>query len=653
MAKPLQNAGNTHRQPNQVLRCGVLLAITVICFALYFVVVVRYFSLRSSQNGLPPAALTAYGNNNQFHNSLNSINDAFVLHPEQHIFRATKTIRLYWNITREARRPDGVLKEVYLINGWSPPAVVYHSSAKLVVGLFPGPTIEARSGDDVEITVANGIANDTDDGLAIHWHGMIMKGFNDMDGVVGVTQCSVASGQTLTYKFQIHREQHGTFWYHAHSAVKRADGLYGGLVVHRPVGDKAGQSDLSIYEYDSEKMLLVGDWYHRSADQVLAEYKDFRNFAYEPVPDSLLINGIGCYNCSNARPGKPVDCLETDVPSIQVSGNKAVRLRVVNTGASAGYSFQLENAALQLITVDGGGFVSNATPQTSTVGVVYPGERVDMLLLPDMTAKNENRPADMTMGIILDPGLMPLMNLALTRKQVFPLRWTPSAETMYVRKDRRERVNIYDIQNTQGSVVPRTSGLHQQPVETALLYTSLGINAFKNDEPWGELNHTSWVWKNPTAKPLLATDRNTWGNGTEQANPLRTFNVPWFEAGERRWLDLVVNNIDDKGHPFHLHGYEFYVLSSRQREFGRPYNPFEESNADVTQNIDTKTPLKKDTVYIKPQGYVILRFPLHNPGLWLMHCHVLWHQAVGMGVVLQVGNITKATARRVQQSCRQ
>lgn len=84
-------------------------------------------------------------------------------------------------------------------------------------------------------------------------------------------------------------------------------------------------------------------------------------------------------------------------------GTKAVRLRVVNTGASAGYSFQLEDAVLQLITVDGGGPVSNATPQTSTIGVLYPGERIDMLLLPNGTMKENSQRNSMKMGVILDP----------------------------------------------------------------------------------------------------------------------------------------------------------------------------------------------------------------------------------------------------------
>lgn len=242
-----------------------------------------------------------------------------------------------------------------------------------------------------------------------------------MDGVVGVTQCTIDPGATFTYKFTIHREQHGTFWYHAHSAVKRADGLYGGLVVHKPVDGKNGQADSSIYEYDSEKLLLIGDWYHSTADVVLAGYKSFRNYGYEvshlpfsawdvyltepksqPAPDSLLINGVGSYNCTNARPGRPVDCKETDAPTFHVSGDKTVRLRVVNTGASAGYSLELENASLQLITVDGGSTVSNSTPQTSAIGILYPGQRMDLLLLPEGASKTRRQSTNAIIRVILD-----------------------------------------------------------------------------------------------------------------------------------------------------------------------------------------------------------------------------------------------------------
>lgn len=45
------------------------------------------------------------------------IDDRFMLHPENHIHRQPKTISLQWNVTKEAHRPDGVLRDIYFING--------------------------------------------------------------------------------------------------------------------------------------------------------------------------------------------------------------------------------------------------------------------------------------------------------------------------------------------------------------------------------------------------------------------------------------------------------------------------------------------------------------------------------------------------------
>lgn len=91
------------------------------------------------------------------------------------------------------------------------------------------------------------------------------------------------------------------------------------------------------------------------------------------------------------------------MPQLQFLGDKAVRLRVVNTGAAAGLSFQLRNGTMQLLTVDGGGLVSSDTPKCPTMGVVYPGERMDMLLLPDDTSADEEHILNTDIKIVLDP----------------------------------------------------------------------------------------------------------------------------------------------------------------------------------------------------------------------------------------------------------
>lgn len=116
-----------------------------------------------------------------------------------------------------------------------------------------------------------------------------------MDGVMGVTQCGIEPGQSFWYNFTISDTQCGTFWYHAHSGVQRGDGLYGSLIVHRPVPRKLPSSsrvrrllpeshsvgedgitefvpDSVKYNYEKETVLMIGDWYHRTAGEVAAWY---------------------------------------------------------------------------------------------------------------------------------------------------------------------------------------------------------------------------------------------------------------------------------------------------------------------------------------------------------------------------------------------
>ena len=101
-----------------------------------------------------------------------------------------------------------------------------------------------------------------------------------MDGAVGFTQCPIRKGGNFTYEFKIDETQSGTFWYHAHSQLQRADGLYGGLVVHRPAAEGL-KAESEINGYDRESLILIGDWYHRSADQIMDWYLSTRSFGNE------------------------------------------------------------------------------------------------------------------------------------------------------------------------------------------------------------------------------------------------------------------------------------------------------------------------------------------------------------------------------------
>jgi FtsP/CotA-like multicopper oxidase with cupredoxin domain len=94
-------------------------------------------------------------------------------------------------------------------------------------GTSPGPLIEARQGDLVEVRVRN---ESVADGITLHWHGVDVP--NAEDGVAGVTQDAIGKGELHTYRFVV--PDAGTYWYHSHqvSHEQVVKGLYGALVVH-------------------------------------------------------------------------------------------------------------------------------------------------------------------------------------------------------------------------------------------------------------------------------------------------------------------------------------------------------------------------------------------------------------------------------------
>jgi FtsP/CotA-like multicopper oxidase with cupredoxin domain len=107
------------------------------------------------------------------------------------------------------------------------------------------------------------------------------------------------------------------------------DSLYGALIVHDP-NDWIHQPGTTMY--DQELLMLVGDWYHRPAQAVLDEFMAPLATGNEPVPSSLLVNGLGYFDCGNAVPAQPVDCQEVCKPWLQLDKTKRYRVRLLNVG---------------------------------------------------------------------------------------------------------------------------------------------------------------------------------------------------------------------------------------------------------------------------------------------------------------------------------
>jgi FtsP/CotA-like multicopper oxidase with cupredoxin domain len=129
-------------------------------------------------------------------------------------------------------------------------------------GSSPGPTIEARQGDLVQVTLTN---VDVPDGVTLHWHGVDVP--NAEDGVAGVTQDAVRPGDEHVYRFVA--EDAGTYWYHSHqvSHAQVRGGLFGTFVV-LPAGERVEQDVVATVHTYSGRRTINGS---TGEDEVLAE----------------------------------------------------------------------------------------------------------------------------------------------------------------------------------------------------------------------------------------------------------------------------------------------------------------------------------------------------------------------------------------------
>ena len=516
---------------------------------------------------------------------------SWILDQHAHSSRPAMPMFLQWNITSDVRSPDGVTKQVYLVNGQ-----------------FPGPVVEARPGDVFAVEVTNSLDNE---GLSIHFHGLHMNGFNAMDGAIGFTQDPILPGQTFTYRFNISTSQFGTFWYHAHDEVQRADGIFGAFIIHN-LDDNNKSSRIP---YDEERVLLINDWYHRSAVDAQAWYMRAGSYGMEPIPDSILINGKGNYNCSKAVLARPVKCEAFEYQSLltEFDASKTYRLRIVNAGMLSGISVSFTGARLTVIEVDGGHKVN---PQMAgSVGIIYPGQRIDV------TLRWSNSIEKPVMRIVLDDEAYRYVNDALAVTQEFPINVVN--DSMASQELERIATDL-NLSYLKGQSLQQA--LQRKADQIIILYVKTLKLSHLSNRPNGFLNRTTWA---PQSPPLINLSRSAYNK--HQLIPFISLTSP------PKTVDIVVNNIDDDSHPFHIHGYDAFVLQSYEGDdrLGS-WNPWEEEKPPG-DGLDLVTPLMRDTVIVPRRGFVVLRIVADNPGVWMFHCHVLWHQASGMAMGFEMG----------------
>ncbi|KAF9067751.1 laccase [Rhodocollybia butyracea] len=443
---------------------------------------------------------------------------------------------------------------------------------------FPGPLIIGDKGDHFNLNVINTLnqlsMNQT---TSIHWHGLFQKHTNYQDGPSFVTQCPIASNHSYLYNFTV-PGQAGTFWYHSHLGVQYCDGLRGALVIYDPQDPQA-----YLYDVDDETTVItLADWYHSLALQVLAH-------GGPAISNATLINGQGRY------PGGP----DVGLAVINVHYGKRYRFRLISTSCDPNYLFSIDDHPnLTIIEADG----VSTVPVTVNQIQIYAAQRYSFVLNANQPVGNywiRSVPNTPLAGTPPNDSFANGINSAILRyngaPNTDPTTSPPSAFAV-VASDKI----LHPLRNPQAPGEPFPGGAH-------VINMSIGFTS-----PSFTINNISFV--SPSVPVLLQIL-----SGTHKAQHLlpagSVYGLPINQTIE---INLIGSSTAvGSPHPFHLHGHTFSVVKAFDSEV-----------------FNFQNPVQRDTTPVVAGNTTTIRFVTDNPGPWFLHCHIDFHLAAGLAVVM-------------------
>ncbi|MBB1259056.1 multicopper oxidase family protein [Streptomyces alkaliterrae] len=419
-------------------------------------------------------------------------------------------------------------------------------------------------------TLALTLANNLPQSTSIHWHGLALR--NDMDGTPGLTQQPIRAGASFEYRFAVAHP--GTHWFHPHSGVQLDRGLYAPLIIEDP---------REPLKYDKEWVVVLDDWLDgvdgSTPDMVLAE---FRKGMGDMDHGDMDHGGHSMPRMSMTTGNSPSP--EPSGPSRMMMGATSELL-----GGDAGdvaYPYYLVNGR----TAD--------DPQTFRA---KPGDRVRIRFV--------NAGGDTAFRVALGGHRM-----TVTHTDGFPVE---HAETDALLLGMGER---YDVLVTAGDGAFPLTALAEGKKRSAMAVLRTGGGAapkpsVRPKELDGRLLQARQLKSDGSVRLKPGKPDRTvklsltgsmakydWSVNGKKYDPAQRYPV---RSGERVRLSFVNNTT--MWHPMHLHGHTFALGEGGPR---------------------------KDTAIVLPRQTVDVDFDADNPGLWMVHCHNVYHAESGMMTTL-------------------
>ncbi|XP_010679744.1 laccase-11 [Beta vulgaris subsp. vulgaris] len=493
-----------------------------------------------------------------------------------------------------------------------------------VNGMYPGPTIYAREGDRVMINVTNHAQYN----MSIHWHGLKQYRNGWADGPAYITQCPIQTGNSYTYDFNV-TGQRGTLWWHAHISWLRAT-VYGAIVIMPKEG-----TPYPFPQPHMEANIILGEWWNGDVETIV---KQGDQLGIPPnMSDAHTING---------KPGPLFPCSEKHTYALEVEQGKTYLLRIINAALNDELFIGIAGHTMTVVEID----AVYVKPFTTKTILIAPGQTTNVLVRADQIP---NRYFMATRTFMDVP--IPVDNKTATA--IFQYKGIPNSvipsfpqlpapnDTLFALSYNRKlrSLNTPQFPAKVPLKVDRklffTIGLGANPCATCLNGTrfTASLNNITFVMPKTALLqahyfnmsgvfHADFPDKPPTAfnytgAPLTANLR------TSLTTRPRLSKIAFNSTVELVLQDT--NLLSVESHPFHLHGYNFFVVGTGVGNFDTLRDPAKFNLID---------PPERNTVGVPTGGWTAIRFRADNPGVWFMHCHLELHTGWGLKVAFEVEN---------------
>jgi CopA family copper-resistance protein len=470
---------------------------------------------------------------------------------------------------------------------------------------------------------------------SLHWHGIVLPA--DMDGVPGLSFHGIEPGGSHLYRFPV--QQAGTYWYHAHSSLQEAQGVYGAIVIdpREPDGIAA----------DREHVVLLSDWSDedpRAIQRKLLIESDIYNRHRRTVGDLLRDakrDGWPATRADRAMWGRmrmsPTDLADVGAPTYTylVNGSapdanwtalfargERVRLRFVNGSAMTYFDVRIPGLKMTVVAADG----QRVHPVTVDEFRIAVAETLDVVVEPQDQPYTIFAQA-MDRGGYARATLAPRYGLSAPVPALDPRPLLTMADMGMDHGGGHDMSKMdhsmpgmdHDMANmaemahgaADSKPLPDTPWIDMRATSVSKAQDDPGVGLRGNGRRVLTLSDLRSDFADPDGREPGRTlelhltgnmERYAWGfDGVpySESQPLR------FDYGER--LRIVLVNDTMMEHPIHLHGMW----------------------SDV-EDADGEFRVRRHTVTVPPGHSRSYRVRADALGRWAYHCHMLLHMELGM-----------------------